>query len=230
MTTIDSPADDADDREPVVLLTGFEPFGGAARNPSADAVRALAEQWNGPAHLIADVLPVEFGTAGDLLVAAVIRHRPDVVIATGLAEGRDSVTPERLGINLDDARIPDNGGAQPIDRAIEQGGPAARWSTLPLRAIVDALDAAGIPAALSNSAGTYVCNHVLYRLQGATERMPATASGFVHLPATPETGLGPDLPTLPLDDLVQALRIVVETSVAAARGAAPQPAAPNTAE
>jgi pyroglutamyl-peptidase len=194
---------------PVVLLTGFEPFGGAAANPSWDAVELVAREGVPGATVVAALLPVEFAGALDALRAAVARHSPDAVIAVGLAEGRSAITPERVGINVDDARIPDNGGAQPRDERIEADGPDARFSTLPVRAIADALTAAGLPAAISNTAGTYVCNHVAYALPALVDG-PA---GFVHVPATPETGIA-DVPTVPLETIVAALRIAVSETAA----------------
>ncbi|MDT9593164.1 pyroglutamyl-peptidase I [Nocardioides zeae] len=164
-----------------VLVTGFAPFAGDAVNPSGDVLPLVEEMWPGPERLVTAVLPVAFGAAGDRVAELVAAHRPDVVVALGLAAGRPGVTPERVAVNLDDARIPDNDGAQPLDAPVVAGAPAAYFSTLPVKAAVAALLADGVPAALSHTAGSFVCNHVFYRLQhdlaGSDVR-----SGFVHVP------------------------------------------------
>lgn len=131
------------------------------------------------------VLPVEFEAAGRRIVALVAEHAPELVIAFGLAEDRTAVTPERVAINVDDARLPDNAGYQPQEVPIDEAGPAASFSTLPITAIVAALRDAGLAAEVSNSAGTYVCNHVFYRLLQATAGTP-TRAGFVHVPLSGE--------------------------------------------
>ncbi|MHB9005117.1 MAG: pyroglutamyl-peptidase I, partial [Coriobacteriia bacterium] len=174
-----------------VLVTGFEAFAGAASNPSGEVVRRLVslpqeELAQAGVSLSGVVLPVAFAASGTALNEAIEAHRPDLVVALGLAEGRDGITPERVAINLDDARIADNDGAQPIDEPIEPGGPAARFSGLPVKAIVAALSEAGIPASVSLTAGSYVCNHVAYLLGGHAERRPGMRAGFIHVPATPD--------------------------------------------
>jgi pyroglutamyl-peptidase len=202
-----------------VLLSGFEPFGGAASNPSGEVVRRLISV---PQPELADagieirgvILPVSFRASGPALRHAIEAHSPDLVIALGLADGRSGITPERIAINLDDARIPDNDGDQPIDEAIEVSGPAARFSTLPVKAIVAALTDAGLPASVSLSAGSYVCNHVAYILGGVVERDPALRAGFIHVPATPDlVPAGSSVPTMTLDELERGIRIAIITSV-----------------
>ena len=168
-----------------VLLTGFEPFGGASANSSWDAVRLVERDWSHPATLVTACLPVEFGRAGDELLALVEEHTPDVVVATGVAGGRTKVTPERIAVNLQDARIPDNAGAQPIDRAIAEDGPDARFTRLPVRAMVDRMITAGVPAELSLSAGAYVCNDLMYRMLHDLDGRSIVA-GFVHVPDATE--------------------------------------------
>ena len=197
-----------------VLLTGFEPFAGAPVNPSWDAVERVGAEWAGAADLVVRRLPVEFGAAAALLLAWVAELAPDIVIAVGVAEGRAGVTIERIAVNLDDAPIPDNAGSQPIDAEAVPGAAAALWSTLPVKAIVEAIRAAGLPASVSLSAGTFVCNHVFYVLQDAMHgrRMP---SGFIHVPATPEMELGPDVPTMMVDEIAAALTIAVDVAVRA---------------
>lgn len=162
-----------------VLVTGFEPFGGGTVNPSWEAVKRLRDTWAGPETLLVERLPVEFAASSARLSSLVSEHSPDLVIATGLAAGRTAITPERVAINVDDARIPDNAGAQPIDEPIALDGPAAYFTGLPVKAIVAALAAEGIPAAVSQSAGTYVCNHVMYTLLHAGVR-----GGFIHVPSS----------------------------------------------
>lgn len=202
-----------------VLLTGFESFADHATNPSWDAVDRVASGWDGPERVVAVRLPVEFGVAAERLAAAVAEHRPDVVLGAGLAAGRAEITPERVAVNIRDGRIPDNAGALPVDEPIEPLGDVARWSTLPIKAIVSALREAGIPAAVSNTAGTFVCNEVFYALQWALRDHPAVRSGFIHVPATPETGGGDD-PTLALETIVDALRIAVRVTLDTAGDAA----------
>ena len=179
-----------------VLLTGFEPFGGAARNSSWDAVQRVS----GVPGLVTAVLPVEFGRASTVLGRLIAEHEPDLVIAVGLAEGRTAITPERVAINLEDARIPDNAGAQPREQPINANGPAAYFSGLPVRAIADAISAAGIPSQVSLSAGAFVCNSVMYRLMaGAT----VPVAGFIHVPSERD---------MPVEDIARGLEIAVRVS------------------
>lgn len=191
-----------------VLLTGFEPFAGDRANPSGDAVRAVAAQWQCPERLVTAVLPVTFDGAAAQLRALVAEHRPDAVIMTGLAGGRAAVGIERVAVNLQDARIPDNAGAQPVDEPSVPGGAAAAFSTLPVKAIVRAVRTAGIPGELSLTAGTFVCNHVFY--VGAS--LPGPRAGFIHVPWA--TGHAPGgEPELPLADIARALEIAIRTTL-----------------
>lgn len=193
-----------------VLLTGFEPFGGDGVNPSGDAVRRVAETWDGPQRLVTEVLPVTFAGAAERIRALIAAHEPDVVIAVGLAGGRSAVGIERVAVNLADARIPDNDGAQPVDEPCIEGAPAAVFATLPVKALAAAVAAAGIPAEVSHTAGTFVCNHVFFTALAAAP--PTTRAGFIHVPWA--AGDGPaDQPALPLDDIVTALRISVAAAV-----------------
>lgn len=170
-----------------VLLTGFEPFAGAATNESWEAVRRAVPALREHGLSVAAVeLPVEFGRAGDLLAEAVRDHRPRLVVAVGLAAGRTAITPERVAINVRDARIPDNAGASPVDEPVVAGGPVGHFSTLPIKAMVAALGAEGIPGSVSQTAGTYVCNDVFYRLQhllATDEGSAGVRGGFVHVPS-----------------------------------------------
>ena len=154
---------------PTVLVTGFEPFDGADVNPSGELARRLGELGHPDCHLIAEVLPVSFTLAPQQLAAALDAHRPDILLMLGLAENRHAITPERVAINLADARIPDNDGDQPTDAPLEPHGPPARFATLPVKHIAHAIDAAGIPAEVSLSAGSYVCNAVMYAALGIAE-------------------------------------------------------------
>ena len=197
-----------------VLLTGFDPFGGATINPSWEAARAL-DGWSGPGFTVrARVLPCEFGRANDVLRDAVAEVRPDVVIAVGQAGGRSEISLERVAINMDDASIRDNAGAQPVDTPIVDDGPAAYFSTLPVKAIVKALRLRGFPASVSQTAGTYVCNHVFYGLMHHATGQPLKA-GFIHVPFLPEQAADrPERPpSMALRDIVDALRIAVEVAV-----------------
>jgi pyroglutamyl-peptidase len=195
-----------------VLLTGFEPFGGASSNSSWDAVERVSQAWDGEAQLVIELLPVTFAGAGASIVQLIERHSPDVVIAVGLANGRRAITPERVAINVEDARIPDNAGDQPNDRAISTDGPAAFWTGLPVKAIVAAIGEAGIPSALSDSAGTYVCNSLMYHLMDAVSGSGVPA-GFIHVPSSPELAAGTSDPFLEVDDIARGLRIAIDVSL-----------------
>ncbi len=181
-----------------ILLTGFEPFAGAALNPSELAVRALAAAPPAGLLLVTAILPVTYAGAGPALRAALAAHRPDIMLATGLAGNRPHVAVERVAINVDDARIADNDGVARIDTPVIAGGPAAYFATLPIKAITAAIRAEGVPAEVSQSAGTFLCNHIFY-----LARHLAPRAGFIHLPHLAEPA-GPD--GLPLGQIVAALR------------------------
>ena len=170
-----------------VLLTGFRPFDGARMNESWEAVRTAAPALRDRGTRVATrELPVEFGIASAALAGMVDLLRPRLIVAVGLAAGRAALTPERVAINLRDARIPDNAGASPVDEPVVPGAPVGRFSTLPIKAMVAALAADGVPAAVSQTAGTYVCNDVFYALQHLLATDPALEGirgGFVHVPS-----------------------------------------------
>ncbi len=189
---------------PTVLLTGFAPFDGDDRNPSWEAVRALHGRRVAGHRIVARELPVEFGASLALLRRAIRELRPALVLCVGLAAGRDAISLERVAINVDDARIPDNAGRQPIDEPILRGGPAAYFSTLPIKAMYAALREAGIPAEVSQTAGTFVCNHVFFGLMHALRRHRRIRAGFVHVPP---------IAVLPLDVTTEALRIAIRTAL-----------------
>ncbi|MBY4731588.1 pyroglutamyl-peptidase I [Cupriavidus pauculus] len=199
-----------------VLLTGFEPFEQEPINPSWEAVRALDGERVGDATIVARQLPCVFGKAIDVMAALVAEVRPDVVIAVGQAGGRTEMSIERVAINVDDARIADNAGAQPIDAAIAPAGPAAYFSSLPIKAIVRDMRAAGVPAMVSQTAGTFVCNHVFYGLMHtlAQPGVAAVRGGFIHIPYLPEQAARhPGAPSLALDTLIAGLRVAVATTL-----------------
>lgn len=199
---------------PTVLLTAFEPFGGDSLNASELAVRPLEGQTIAGHRVVVEILPCVFGAAEEALFAAIARVAPALVIACGEAGGRSAISLERVAINVDDARIADNRGQKPVDRPIVEGGPVAFWSTLPLKAIGRAVHAAGIPVAMSETAGTFVCNHVFYALMRGLETERAIPAGFVHVPRAPEQpGEGPKLPT---ETTTRALAIAIETALATA--------------
>ena len=200
-----------------VLLTGFEPFDGEQINPSWETVRRLdgARIQGGLVH--ARQLPCRFGESLRVLHLAIRELDPDLIICVGQAGGRAAVTPERVAINVDDARITDNAGRKLIDRAIVLGGPVGYWSTLPIKAIVARVTSQGIPAAVSQTAGTFVCNHVFYGLMhalAATRRRPRPRGGFIHIPYLPGQVRGKKAtPSLPLTKMVAALRTAVGVSL-----------------
>lgn len=189
-----------------LLITGFDPFGGEGINPSWEAVRLL-EDTIGEYRLTKLQLPTVFGRAADLLLEAADRLQPDAVLCVGQAGGRAGITPEVIGINLREARIPDNEGHQPQNEPVIPGGPAAYFATLPVRDLVRAVQAGGLPASLSYSAGAFVCNDVLYSL---LHRFDGTAvrAGFVHVPYLPGQASG-DKPSMSLADIVRGLTLAI---------------------
>jgi len=204
-----------------VLLTGFEPFNKATINPAWEAVRAL-EGWQGEGFRVeVRQLPCVFDGAIDTLCAMVDAMQPDIVIAVGQAGGRPDISVERVAINVDDASILDNAGQQPIDRTIRADGPAAYFSTLPIKAVVAAMRERGLVAGVSQTAGTFVCNHVFYGLMHHTAGKPVKA-GFIHVPFLPEqASLRQDNPpSMALEDIVAGIRIAVETAVKVERDVA----------
>ncbi|MGB3122685.1 MAG: pyroglutamyl-peptidase I [Pseudomonas sp.] len=192
-----------------VLLTGFEPFDQDPINPSWEAARQLnGVQLGEGVQIIARQLPCAFSTVGACLAQMIDELQPAMVIATGLGPGRSDICVERVAINVNDARIPDNLGEQPIDTAVVVGGPAAYFSTLPIKAMVGAVREAGIAASVSQTAGTFVCNQVFYLLQQALEGT-GVRSGFVHVPYLPEQVVDSGLPSMPLATLVDGLRVAI---------------------
>ena len=186
-----------------LLITGFDPFDGATVNPSWEAVKLLPDQI-GEYELHKLQIPTVFGLAPKTILEAAEKLQPDVIISVGQAGTRPAVTPERIGINVRDARITDNAGVSPKDEPIVPGGPDGLFSTLPVKAMIAAITEAGLPASISNTAGTFVCNDVLYSLLhhfAGTD----TRCGFIHVPWLPEQGQ----PSLPLEDTAKALEIAI---------------------
>jgi len=193
-----------------ILITCFEPFGGEAINPGAEAVGLLPDKIGGAA-IIKARLPVVFGESINALYAALDADLPDAVICIGQAGGRASIAIERVAINIDDAKSPDNAGNTPTDATIFADGPAAYFATLPIKAIVADLRGAGIPAAISDSAGTYVCNHIMYAALHYAADKPGLAAGFVHIPYLPcQAAEKPNAPSMSLETVVAGLEIIVK--------------------
>ena len=188
-----------------VLLTGFEPFGTATSNPSGEIVKQISGD-----NIVTAILPVAYVGSAERLLALITEHNPDVVICLGQAEGRSQITPEKIAINLDDARLADNEGVLRNDMKINESGPDAYFTTLPINKMVEAIKAKGVPAAVSLSAGAFLCNHVFYIAQNKFVGTKVR-SGFVHVPLmdsqAPEF---PGLPTMPLDQMVTAVRAMLE--------------------
>ena len=188
-----------------ILLTGFEPFGTATSNPSGEIVKQISGE-----NIVTAILPVAYAQSAGQLLSLIEQHNPDVVICLGQAEGRTHITPEKVAINLDDARLADNEGVLRSDVKILEDGPDAYFSTLPVKDMVEAMKAQGIPAALSLSAGAFLCNHVFYVAQNKFAGTKVR-SGFVHVPLMDSQGPEfPGLPTMPLDQMVTAVRAMLE--------------------
>jgi pyroglutamyl-peptidase len=200
-----------------VLLVGFEPFGGDGLNPSEEIADALDGETVNDRTVVGRVLPCEFGESRLQLAKLIRSVHPELVLAVGQAGGRAEITPERVAINVDDARIPDNAGRQPIDRPIVRGGPAAYWSTLPIKAMVAALKGEGIPAAVSQTAGTFVCNHVFYALMHELRWQRKIRGGFVHVPWTSAQAAKRKAPGMPLEQMVRGIALALETAVSVRR-------------
>lgn len=198
-----------------VLITGFEPFDGAAENPSAQIALRLNGSCIEGREVVGAVLPCVFRGSIRKLKQLMRKHEPELVICLGQAGGRPLITPERVAINLDDARIADNAGAQPMDRPIVRGGPAAYWSTLPVKAMAQQLRAAGLPADISQTAGTFVCNHVFYGLMHALRDQRRVRGGFIHVPWLPSQGK----PSLSLAQMERGIRLAVSTAIKVRRDA-----------
>lgn len=200
-------------RLPRILITGFAPFGGETVNPSWEVVRSLHGRRIGGHRVEARELPTEFAGSLRLLKKALREIRPAIVLGVGQAGGRDRLSIERVAINLNDARIPDNADAQPVDEPVIAGGPAAYFCTLPIKAMLAAIEAGGIPAEISNSAGTYVCNHVAYAMAHLTAGRRSTRCGFIHIPYAPaQAARHRGAPSMHPDDVRTGLVIALKTA------------------
>lgn len=197
-----------------ILITGFDPFGGESMNPAYEAVKLIPDEIKG-VKIVKLEVPTVFNKSIQVLDAAIQEIEPDVVINVGQAGNRFGVTPERIAINQDDARIPDNEGNQPIDVAIVENGPNAYFSTLPIKAMVENMKLAGVPASVSNTAGTFVCNHLMYGLMNLIDtKYPNIRGGFVHVPFATEQALDkPNSPSLSIDQIATALTAGIEAVV-----------------
>lgn len=198
-----------------ILLTGFDPFGGETVNPALEAVKMLDGAVIAEAHVVTREIPTVRVKALEAIVKAIREVQPDVVIAVGQAGGRTDITPERIAINVDDFRIPDNDGNQAVDEAVVADGPAAYWSTLPIKKIVAVLREDGIPASVSNTAGTFVCNHVFYGLMHYLQQEGnIRRGGFIHIPYLPaQAAKLPGQPSMSLEIVTKGLRRIVEVAV-----------------
>lgn len=195
-----------------LLITGFDPFGSESINPAYEAVKLLPDSIRG-LDLIKLEVPTVFGQAGETLKQAMDIHRPDYVLCVGQAGGRSAVTPEKVAINLMDGRIPDNAGYQPFDTPVREDGPAAYFSSLPVKAMVQAIREAGIPSFLSYTAGTYVCNYLMYELLYLIDHhYPNTKGGFIHVPfMTSQVVNKPNgTPSMDLKTIASALEKAIE--------------------
>ncbi|SKA93957.1 pyroglutamyl-peptidase [Caloramator quimbayensis] len=197
-----------------VLLTGFEPFGGERVNPSYEAIKNMPDIIEN-IQIVKAEIPTVFKKSIQVLEEKIIEHNPDIVICVGQAGGRFEISIERIAINADDARIPDNEGNQPIDEKIFSDGDAAYFSKLPIKAIAEEIKKFGIPAAVSNTAGTFVCNHVMYGLLYLIDKKYANIKGgFIHVPFIPQQVINKfNTPYMSLEQITQALIIAVKASV-----------------
>ena len=193
-----------------ILVTGFDPFGGEKINPALETIKRLPDTILG-AQIIKLEIPTVVGKSLAKIKEAVEKENPDVVLSIGQAGGRSEITVERVGINIDDCRIPDNEGNQPIDEPVVKGGPAAYFVTIPIKAIVENIKAHNIPASISNTAGTFICNHVCYGVAHLAAARTAAGkpmkSGFIHIPFLPEQVIGkPALtPSMSLETIVSGI-------------------------
>ena len=189
-----------------ILVTGFDPFGGESVNPAWEAVSRLPETING-AEVVRMLIPTSFERAPRAILEKVKECRPDYVISVGQAAGRTAITPERIAINMMSASIPDNDGEQPIEQKIEDNGPDGYFSLLPVVEMVKAIEAAGLPGRISNTAGTFVCNRVMYLvLHACHTEFPEMRSGFIHVPCIPEqTEKHPEWFSLPVEEITRGL-------------------------
>lgn len=195
-----------------LLLTAFDPFGGDQINPALEAVKLVSDKI-GDIDIVKLEVPTVFGKSIQTVADAMEREKPDVVLCIGQAGGRFDITPERVAINVDDARIKDNEGNQPIDAPIFEDGENAYFSTLPVKAMVEAIRSVGLPGSVSNSAGTFVCNHLMYGvLYTISKKYPGIRGGFTHVPFIPNqvVGRAASAPSLALADIARGLEASIK--------------------
>lgn len=197
-----------------ILITGFDPFGGETINPAIEAVKRLPDEFCG-AELIKLEVPTERGRSLSVIELAIRENDPDVILSVGQAGGRSEITVERVGLNVDDYSIADNAGEQPVDQLIFADGPDAYFVNLPIKEMVARIRAKGIPAAVSNTAGTFVCNHVIYGVRHLIEtKYPGKRSGFIHIPFLPEQVVNKrNMPSMSLEMVVEGLKAAIEAIV-----------------
>ncbi len=197
-----------------VLITGFDPFGGEKVNPAYEAVKRLDDTIEG-AEIVKVEIPTVFKKSIVELEKAIEAERPDIVICVGQAGGRYDITVERVAINMDDARIKDNEGNEPIDERIFNDGENAYFASIPIKKIVKGIQDARIPASVSNSAGTFVCNHIMYGLLYLIDKKyPNIRGGFIHVPFLPEQVVDKkDMPSMSIDNITKALKTAIEKTV-----------------
>ncbi|KFX60235.1 pyroglutamyl-peptidase I [Clostridium botulinum] len=197
-----------------VLITGFDPFGGESINPALEAVKKLPNTISN-AEIIKLEIPTVFKKSLDKIEENILAHKPDIVISIGQAGGRFGITPERVAINIDDARIEDNEKNQPIDLKVFEDGENAYFTTLPIKAMVKEMQEAGIPSSVSNSAGTFVCNHVMYGvLYMINKKYPNIKGGFIHVPYIPSQVVNkPNMPSMSIEDIFKGLELSVKAAV-----------------
>ena len=197
-----------------ILVTGFDPFGGDKINPAIEAVKRLPDEING-AEIIKLEIPTVFNKSAEVVRKAIEKENPDYVLNVGQAGGRSGLTPERVAININDGRIPDNEGYQPLGVPIHEDGETAYFTQLPIKAEAKAIRDAGLPASVSNTAGTYVCNHIMYQVQYMRDKeFPNIKAGFIHIPFLPEQVVNrPNTPSMALDDIVKGLTAALSAIV-----------------
>ena len=197
-----------------VLLTGFDPFGGEAVNPAQEAVQRVSDNING-AEVIKITIPTVQTKSVKAIEEAIELYNPDIVISVGQAAGRYDITPERVAINIDDFRIKDNEGNQPTDKIIQEDGKSAYFSNLPVKAMVKHMNDNQIPATLSNTAGTFVCNHVMYGiLYMIDKKYPNIKGGFIHVPYIPsQVVTKPNMPSMSASDITKGLELCIKAAI-----------------
>ncbi|GAA3639835.1 pyroglutamyl-peptidase I [Lactobacillus hamsteri] len=197
-----------------ILVTGFDPFDGEKINPAIEAVKRLPDTIKN-AEIIKLEIPTVFNKCAEIVEKKIAEEKPDYVLNIGQAGGRAAITPERVAININDGRIPDNDGYQPLGEAIRENGDVAYFTQLPIRAEVKAVRDAGLPAEISNTAGTYVCNHIFYQVQYMrVKKFPNIKAGFIHIPFLPEQIVNrPNMPSMSLTDIVRGLTVAITAIV-----------------